>query len=86
MASRSNLKLFWHVERSHGGDGDYWLVVRAEKLGEFSGGSSVRIPTPQEITRRDLCSAVVYLAQKFVVKKADREVFRHSINLHVLLG
>lgn len=79
MAKGTPLKLFWHVERSRGGTGDHWLNVRAEKSGEYSGIASISLSPPDKITQRELCMSVLLLAQKFMVKKNDLALIKHTL-------
>lgn len=79
MPKGTTLKLFWHVERSRGGTGDHWLNIRAEQDGEYSGIASISLSPPEKITQRELCMSVLHLAQKFIVKKADLALMKHTL-------
>ena len=83
MTSGTDLKLFWHVERSRGGTGDHWLNVRAERAGRYSGIASISMSPPDKLTQRELCMSVLHLAQKFIVTKADLALMKHTMQIQV---
>lgn len=83
MAKGTTLKLFWHVERSCGGTGGYWLHLRAERGRKNLGSCMVSMSSAEKMTPRDLCMAALHLAEQYMKKKADFGVITHSLQYRI---
>lgn len=83
MPKGTTLKLFWHVERSRGGTGDYWLNIRGESGGVYAGMSSMSMSRPEKQTLRDLCMSALHLAEPYMKKEADLQVIKHSMQYRI---
>lgn len=83
MAKGTTLKLFWHVNRSRGGTGDYWLNLHAERDGKPSGSCSISMSFADKMTPHELCMSALHLAENFMQKEADLGVLKHTMQYRI---